>query len=247
MRAITAKHFVAAALATGAVTALTIGLMLPPPPAYAITVFDPSNYAQNVLTAARTLNQVNQQIRQLQNEAQMLVNMGKNLSRIDFPQLDALRAKLVAIDRLMGQAQGIDFHVSELDAQFARLFPRDFANALRTDQRVQDARSRLDGSMDGFRHAMTVQAQVVENVRDDTQALADIVSRSQGAEGSLQATQATNQLLALTAKQQLQLQQMMAAQFRSESQEQARRATQALEARAATRKFLGSGSAYTPQ
>jgi len=85
------------------------------------------------------------------------------------------------------------------------------------------------------------------HVRDDTQALADIVARSQGAEGSLQAAQATNQLLALTAKQQFQLQQMMAAQFRSESQEQARRATQALEARAATRKFLGSGSAYTPQ
>src|SRR3546814_11933727 len=71
-----------------------------------------------------------------------------------------------------------------------------------------------------------------------------IVARSQGAEGSLQAQQATNQLLALTAKQQFQLQHMMAAQFRSEAVEQARRATQAAEARAATKRFLGSGSAY---
>src|SRR3546814_80382 len=64
-------------------------------PAHAqITVFDPSNYAQNILTAARTLQSVNQQIQQLQNEAQMLVNQGKNLARIDFPQLDALRQKL---------------------------------------------------------------------------------------------------------------------------------------------------------
>lgn len=61
------------------------------------------------------------------------------------------------------------------------------------------------------------------------------------------AEQATNQLLALTAKQQFQIQQMMAAQFRAEAQEQARRATQGAEARAATKKFLGSGSAYTPQ
>lgn len=59
--------------------------------------------------------------------------------------------------------------------------------------------------MGAFRQTMSVQAQVVENVRSDAQALADIVSRSQGAEGSLQAQQATNQLLALTAKQQLQL------------------------------------------
>src|SRR3546814_19777565 len=58
-------------------------------------VFDPSNYAQNILTAARTLQSVNQQIQQLQNEAQMLVNMGKNLSRIDFPQLDALKRKQI--------------------------------------------------------------------------------------------------------------------------------------------------------
>ena len=90
---------------------------------------------------------------------------------------------------------------------------------------------------------MTVQAQVVENVRSDTQALADIVAKSQGAEGSLQVSQATNQLLALTAKQQFQLQHMMAAQFRSEAVEHARRATQAAEARAATKRFLGSGSA----
>ena len=37
-------------------------------------VYDPTNYAQNVLTAARTLQQVNQQITQLQNEATMLIN-----------------------------------------------------------------------------------------------------------------------------------------------------------------------------
>ncbi|WP_449470605.1 P-type conjugative transfer protein TrbJ [Sphingobium chungangianum] len=248
MRIPAPAHAVACSLALASVCVTGAILGLPAAPAQAqISVFDPSNYAQNILTAARTLQQVNQQIRQLQNEAQMLVNMGKNLSRIDFPQLDALQQKLAQIDRLMGQAQGIDFRVDQLDDRFRSLFPQDFATALRTDQRVQGARGRLEASMDAFRQTMTVQAQVVENVRDDTQALADIVSRSQGAEGSLQAQQATNQLLALTAKQQFQIQQMMAAQFRAEAQEQARRATQGAEARAATKKFLGSGSAYTPQ
>src|SRR3546814_12822977 len=93
---------------------------------------------------------------------------------------------------------------------------------------------------------MTVQAQVVENIQSDTQVLADIVARSQGAEGSLQAPQATNQLLALTAKQQFQLQHMMAAQFRSEAVEQARRAAQAAEARAEPKRVLGPESAYKP-
>ncbi len=59
--------------------------------------------------------------------------------------------------------------------------------------------------------------------------------------------QATNQLLALTAKQQFQIQQMMAAQYRAEATEAATRAQAAIDAQAATKKFLGSGSAYTPQ
>lgn len=35
---------------------------------------DPTNYAQNVLTAARTLEQINNQIRMLQNQATQLIN-----------------------------------------------------------------------------------------------------------------------------------------------------------------------------
>jgi P-type conjugative transfer protein TrbJ len=245
---LTRKHRIGALLAAATGGSLIMSVMSATTPAHAqITVFDPSNYAQNILTAARTLQQVNQQIQQLQNEAQMLVNQGKNLARIDFPQLDTLKQKLAEIDRLMGRAQAIDFRVDKFDDKFLSLFPQDFPSALRSDARVRDARARLDASMGAFRQTMTVQAQVVENIQSDTQALADIVARSQGAEGSLQAQQATNQLLALTAKQQFQLQHMMAAQFRSEAVEQARRATQAAEARAASKRFLGSGSAYTPE
>lgn len=47
-------------------------------PASALTVFDPSNFVQNTLTAVRTLEQINNQINQLQNEAQMLMNRAVN-------------------------------------------------------------------------------------------------------------------------------------------------------------------------
>jgi P-type conjugative transfer protein TrbJ len=247
MRIPARKHLIAAVLSIGACGSLAAGLLTAAPARAQLTVFDPSNYAQNILTAARTLQQVNQQIQQLQNEARMLVNMDKNLARIDFPQLHTLKQKLAEIDRLMGRAQGIDFRVDQLDDKFQSLYRQDFSSALRSDARVREARARLDASMGAFRQTMTVQAQVVENIQTDAQALAEIVARSQGAEGSLQAQQATNQLLALTAKQQFQLQHMMAAQFRSDAVEQARRATQAAAARAATKKFLGSGSAYTPR
>jgi P-type conjugative transfer protein TrbJ len=230
-------------LATGAVGA---GL-LTASPAQAIPVFDGANYAQNLLTAARTLQQINQQIQSLQNEARMLGNMERNLTRIDFPQMQQLQQRLQQIDGLMGQARGIDFRVDQLDRQFRELYPEQFDQLLRRDQRAASARARLDAAMSAYRQTMGVQSQIVANVRSDSQALAEIVARSQNAEGALQAQQATNQLLALTAQQQLQIQSLMAAQYRSQAMEQAERAQVEREAREGFRRFLGDGRAYTPR
>ena len=101
--------------------------------------------------------------------------------------------------------------------------------------------------MAAFLQTMTVQSQVVENVEADAANLRAIVARSQGAEGALQVSQATNQLLALVAKQQFQIQTLMAAQYRADAIERATRLQQQTDAQSATRKFLGSGKAYTPQ
>ena len=241
------KHIAAALLGAGVIAAIGAGTLATAPASAQISVFDPTNYTQNLLTAARTLQQINNQIQSLQNEARMLANQGKNLSRIDFPQLDELRHKLSEIDKLMGKAQGIDFRLDQLDERFRQQFPDSYNQVMKRDQRIAIAKQRLDNEMAAFRQTMQVQSGIVENVRDDAQALAAIVAKSQGAEGSLQAQQATNQLLALATKQQFQLQNLMASQFRKESLEAARRGQSAREARERTTRFLGDGKAYTPR
>jgi P-type conjugative transfer protein TrbJ len=235
-------------LAAAAAPTVVGALFVPAAPAAAqMAVFDTSNYAQNLIQAARALEQINNQIGSLQNEAAMLRNMGKNLERIDFPQLERVRSAMQRIDWLMGEAQGLNFKVDRLDERFRSMFPGAVERALGTGGRIAEARARLDQAMTGFRHSMTVQAQVAENVRDDAGLLAEVVERSQGAVGSLQAAQATNQLIALSTKQQLQLQNLMTAEFREASMERARRAQAEIEARAATRRFLGTGKAYSPR
>ena len=52
---------------------LVLSPVLAPPAAAQWIVYDPTNYVQNVLTAARTLEQINNQITSLQNEATMLI------------------------------------------------------------------------------------------------------------------------------------------------------------------------------
>jgi type IV secretion system protein TrbJ len=235
------------AIAFAAASALSVGgtFALPLAPAAAIPVFDATNYAQNILQAARALEQINHQIASLQNEAAMLQNMARNLERIDFPELQRMRDAMQRIDALMGQARGIDFRIDRLDERVREMFPGAVERVLGRDQRVLAARARLDAATSAWRQAMAVQAQVAENVREDAGTLADLVARSQNAVGGLQAQQAANQLIALSVRQQLQLQSLLAAEHRGAAIERARRAQAEEDARTATRRFLGGGRPYT--
>lgn len=211
------------------------------------TVFDPSNYTQNTLTAVRTLQQINNQINQLQNEAQMLMNQARNLASLDFNVVNRLRTTLAATERLIGEAQGLSYEVANMDQEFARLYPDQYAATVSGDSMAQDARERWKNTLNGLHTAMRVQAQASQNLRDDESTLADLVNQSQSAQGALQAMQATNQLLALQAKQGIQAQQLQITQDRAASLELARQAAATERAREVRQRFQGSGTPYTPQ
>ena len=70
-------------------------------------VYDPTNYAQNVLTAARSLQQVNNQIQQIQNQATSLVNEARNLASLPFSSLQQLQQQVQRTQQLLGEAQRI--------------------------------------------------------------------------------------------------------------------------------------------
>lgn len=209
-------------------------------------VIDPTNLAQNILTAANTLEQINNQIKQLQNQAQSLMNQAKNLTGLDFSALNELRAALSATNQLIQQAQGLAFNVQQMEAEFQRLYPESYSAAISGTQMATDARSRWRNSLEALRTATKVQSQAVQNFASDEKALSDLVNRSQSAFGALQATQATNQLLALQARQSIQAQQLQITQDRAASLELARQAAATERAREVRRRFLGYGTPYTP-
>jgi P-type conjugative transfer protein TrbJ len=213
------------------------------PAAAQMAVFDGTNYAQNLLQAARALEAVNNQIKSLQNEAGMLRNMATNLKTLSFPQLSKLTSAMGEIDQLMAQAQGIQFRVAGLDAQVKGLFPGALTQALSGDQRVAQARAQLDAATAAFKQAMNVQAQVAENVQADAGTLSELAASSQGSVGALQVGQAANQLMALSVKQQLQLQSLVASEYRASAIDRARRAQAEEDGRATTQRFLhGTGA-----
>lgn len=223
---------------------LTVGFFVAVSPAQALTVFDPSNYAQNVLQAARSLQQINNQIQGLQNQILMLQNQARNLQRMDYSSLYAIQSGLGHITSLMRQADGIAFDLEQTDRVFAEQYPQQYGASVSQDQLSQDARRRWENSVAALHQTMRMQAQVSANIESDTEELSRLIGQSEAAQGNLQASQATNQLIALSAKQQLQAQGLTAAQYRADALEKARVAMAQEQARTSFDQFMGSSDAY---
>ncbi|TJV08617.1 MAG: P-type conjugative transfer protein TrbJ, partial [Mesorhizobium sp.] len=135
-----------------------------------------------------------------------------------------LTGSLHRIDSLMDQASGLSFDLGKLQDQWRSQYPESYDATIKVSDVASAARERWQSAMQAFRQTMGVQSQIVENVRADGDLLADLVNRSQGAAGALQASQATNQLIALSTKQQMQIQTLLATQFRAEAEDAARKA-----------------------
>jgi len=214
-------------------------------PAQAIVVFDPWNYSQNILTAARSLQEVNQQITQLQNEAQMLINEGRNLASLPFSSLQQLQQSAQQTQQLLQKAQNIAFDVNQIDQAFQSTYGK--ASISASDQQlISDARDRWQNSLGSLQDALRVQAGVVGNIDTSRVQMSALVGQSQGATGALQATQAGNQILALQAGQLSDLVAVVAANGRSQALVEAERAAAAEQGREQRRRFLTSGSGYQP-
>ena len=216
-----------------------------PAPAHAIVVFDPSNYTQNVLTAVRSLKQVTNQITSLQNEAQMLINQGKNLASLPYSALSQLQQSVQKTQQLLAQAQSIAYDVQQIDQAFQQHYAH--VDPAATDQQlIANAKSRWQTSVAALQDAMRVQAGIVQNLDAGKGEMAALVGQSQGAAGALQAAQAGNQILALQAQQLADLTAVTAANGRAQALQAAEQAAAAEQGRELRKRFLTPGTQYQP-
>lgn len=238
----------AQALAAGAAIVSLSATALAPSPAYAQfggIVYDPSNYSQNILTAARTLEQINNQIRQLQNQATSLINEARNLQSLPLTVLQPLQQQIQQTQQLLAQAQRISYDVRQIETEFARQY-KDLDLTASQRAMVQGAEGRWRTSVAAFEDALKVQAGAVGNIEGSRQSIDSLVTASQSATGALQAAQAGNQLLALQSQQLSDLIATVASMGRAQSLDAANAAAAKAQAREQLRRFLAPGRGYVP-
>lgn len=228
---------------TAALFALTQASLITPPATAQLfggVVYDPSNHTQNILTAVRALQQINQQIQQLAHEIQMLENMARDLETLPGSIAADILRRLGQIDELMREAEGIGYRVEEIERKYEEIYPETYGQIPPANEvLVAQARTRWRQSRTAYRDSLHVTAQVVSTARADSETLDRLIGSSQSAVGNLQAVQAGNQIDALQTQQLMQMESMMASHYRAEALERARQLAEAERGRARTRSFLG--------
>jgi type IV secretion system protein TrbJ len=239
----TARCLRAALAASGAV--LTLATASVPARAQWI-VFDPTNFSQNVLTAARELQQVNNEILSLENQATMLINQARNLASLPYSALAQLEQSITQTEQLLAQAQRIAYSVTSIDQAFTQAYPQAYSSSTSSVQLLAGAQTRWQNSLAAFQDAMRVQAGAVQNLDSTRTQIDALISSSQSATGALQAAQSGNQLTALQTKQLADLTAVTAAIARAQSLEGARTVANQLQAQQQLSNFLNYGSGYQP-
>lgn len=231
------RRFTIAIVIAGAVACAS------PPASAQLIVFDPNSYAQNVLIAARSLQQINNQIVSLQNQSQMLINQAKNLASLPYSSLRELEQSLDRTRQLLSQAQRISYDVAQIDRAFAGSYA--LASPTAPDQSlITDARTRWQNSVASLQDAMRMQASIAGNLDTTRSQMTALVGASQNASGSLQVGQAGNQLAALGVQQLADLTAMSAAQGRAQILDAAARQAAQEQGREQLRRFLSQGRGY---
>ena len=237
------RAMLAGAIATSSMIGITAAT--PAHAQFGGIVYDPTNYAQNVLTAARSLQQINNQIQQIQQAATSLTTEARNLASLPVSSLQQLQQQVQRTQQLLGEAQRIAYDVQNVQQAFNGRYKGAALTGTHA-QMIANANARWEDSVGAFEDALRVQAGVVGNIDGARTAMNGLVSSSQSATGALQAAQAGNQLLALQSQQLADLTALVAAQGRAQALDSARRTAAEAEGRERRQRFLTPSTGYQP-
>ena len=187
--------------------ALVAALAIAQPAQAQRIVYDPTNYAQNLLQAARALEQIRNQVRQIEQATAMLRQNPLQLS----PELSQSIAEARG---LFETARGIAFEVDRIGGDIRELYPETWEE-FDLDEIMARSDRWLEESRQSVERAMQAEARAARSIEQARGHIDRALQSSSGAEGQTGAIQAGNQLLGVTAGQLAEIHALLVAQGRA--------------------------------
>lgn len=183
------------------------------------TVYDPWNFAEMYYNALQAVEQNQKLLNQLQNQITMINIQYQNLKALQVNIGNTPMQTVQDIDNMLGKIQGVGYNIQTLDRSFQDLyqqFGKEIQGASPSD--IQAKRlSQIEATANSNINTMKVQAQAISGINDDIIATDRVLMGSRNATGNLDVQQYGNELAAMQVKQQIQTQQLLAAQNRLDS------------------------------
>jgi type IV secretion system protein TrbJ len=201
MRARPSHIVLALMLATAAPIALPLAH------AQGMVVHDPANVAQNVLQAARALQQVNNQITQIEQQVRMLRSLDLQLAPEVTHTISAAR-------ELFGQAQAIRYNLGTIATEIRTLYPDDY-RSLNLEDMLRRSDAWVAESRASVERLVAQQARAAQGLNRTETQINRALTASGAAEGQTSAIQASNQMLGVLSAQLAEMQALQIAQSRA--------------------------------
>ena len=178
-------------------------------PAFAqLAVFDPANFGQNTLTAARSLQsnmnqatEIANQVQQLGQQIMMVSNQGRNLQALPDSLLQNYQSSFGQLLQQTSQINGLMGNLSTLQSQYQQQYPSWANSSLQMGQlnTLEQAWRTQDAS--NYRSALASGATILQQLPTSQADIARLGQDSQNAPGALSAIQAGNNLSVAIAGQ----------------------------------------------
>lgn len=224
---------------------ITLSLTVLPPPASALfgvgdIVFDPSNYSENVLTAARALKSNLNEAQQLYNQAVQLANEARNLARFPVDYWDRIRTNYEQLKALAQGNASIGEYLQRVNNQFNAIYPGYQVAESYTDSFKTWTGNTLKLANQVF-NATESQRKLFESTTDRTQA---IVANSVTGEGLTQQIQSQVALSAEMVSELQKIQQLQGEQATLQAAYIAGQVQDQAAEKAAIKRWLDSDKGY---
>ena len=173
-------------------------------------VFDPTNYAKNLMTVLQTAKSNANELIQIENQVKQLANQALNLHKIPMSLLNELQGAIRDYNSILQRAEGISYQLQSASAQWNQMYGS-------AGNVIDGLAAQWNGQVKASAANVAQMSALTDQLQATQARVGTALSLSDAASGNLDVTQATNQLIAIQIQQQAALLDLQAASARAEA------------------------------